>query len=126
MRHILLFHNDRTMRELLAMALEYEGYAVTTTATTDDTLMTLRSALHPLVVIMERRIVPPIRFEPFFEPVRDRPDLYGQHRYVVIHSGFLYGDDQTLMTALGVVALERPFNWQYLANVIAQAFASLS
>ncbi len=126
MRHILLFHNVRTMREFLAVRLEHEGYAVTMTTTADDALMTLRSALHPLVAILERRIIPPFPCEPFFERVRDHPDLYGQHRYIVIHrSGFPVEGEQALMTALGVLTLERPFSWGQLLNVIAQAVASL-
>lgn len=125
MRHVLVYHDSLAFQLLLATRLELTGYSVTVVETGDDALMTLRSSLHPIVaVVSQRHCSPPAEGE-FFEVVRSHPDLYGQHRFILIQMWPLTAEERQTMRDLGVVTLQMPFPVADLLSVIAHMFASL-
>ena len=125
MRHALVFAGDNGLRSLLATVLEEEGYAVTRVMTTDDALMTLRSALHPIVTLVQLDYLTEPSTMSFFERVHDDPDRYGQHRYMAISAWYHSQDELDLLAGLGVPLLPAPFTLEQLIQLVERAFASL-
>lgn len=125
MAHVLVFHDDPSIRAFLTDVLEMEGYSVTSVGTMEDALMVLRTSLHPLIAIVERDRSSRHPGGPFFEIVRDQPDLYGQHRYIALYTWHLSDTEKALMQSLNVPLLELPFSVDKLFVLIAAAVASL-
>lgn len=125
MRHVLVFHGDPSVRQLLAVAFDREGYAVTKVATIDDALMTLRAALHPIVTFLQLDPYPQPPPGSFFQRVSDQPELYGQHRFVAMHARTLSEDEQKLLADVGVSLVGRPISIERILEMVARTFASL-
>jgi hypothetical protein len=124
--HVLVFWDEPAILHLVTQVCTEEGYAVTTVRTVADALMVLRTSLHPIVALCERdhSSLPPDG--PFFQHIYDRPDLYGQHRYVAFHSWQLSPEEQALLDALGVPLVSVPFSLTMLLEQIEQAVVSLA
>lgn len=125
MRHTLVFAGDTGIRQMLTIVLEEEGYAVTRVLTADDALMTLRSALHPIVTLVQLDYLTEPSTMSFFERVHDDPDRYGQHRYIATSSWLHSQEELDLLAELGVPLLPAPFTLEQLMQLVAEAFASL-
>ena len=125
MRHALVYQDSSAFQLLLATRLELTGYVVTVVETGDDALMTLRSALHPVVALVSQRHHSPPAEGEFFRVVRGHPDLYSQHRFILIHMWPLTAEERQMMRDLGVFTLQMPFAGADLLSVVAHMFASL-
>lgn len=126
MAHVLVFDDDQAIAEMLTMFFEDEGHVVTKVHTADDALMVLRTSLHPLVAVVERDHSSRHPGGPFFEIVRDQPDLYSQHRYIALHAWQLSDDEKMLMQSLNVPLMGLPFSLDKLLALVAAAVASFS
>lgn len=125
-QHVLVFHDNPSVRDLLTTVHEEEGYLVTSVGTMDDALIILRASLHPLVAIVGNDLSSVHPLGSFFEIVRDHPNWYGQHRYVAFHSWDLSETDEALLCELGVTVLRQPFDTDDLLKLVAEAAASLT
>lgn len=125
MRHVLVFHDDPSVRQLLAVAFDGQGYTVTQVETMDDALMTLRAALHPVVTFLQLDRYPQPPPGSFFQRVSDHPELYGQHRFVAMHVRTLPEDEQQLLAGVGVSLVTTPISIARILELVADAFASL-
>jgi hypothetical protein len=119
MRDILVFHWDVSIAQMLYEIREMEGYNVTRTSTVEKTLEALRTAPHPLIVLAERDHSSLHPDGPFFEIIRDHPDLYGRHRYFAMHSWSLSEEEIALLDGLGVPRLKVPFPVDQLFVLLA-------
>ena len=119
MAHVLVFYDDPSIAMLLAVICEEEGHAVTVVHSVEDTLMVLRSSLHPMIALCERDHSSRDPAGPFFVIIRDHPDLYGQHRYIAFDSWNLSDDEQALLDEIGAPLISVPFSSQQLIYAIA-------
>jgi hypothetical protein len=123
---ILVFHWDVAIAQMLQEICTLEGYNVTRTSSVEDRLVeealeALRTAPHPLIVLAERDHSSLYPGGPFFEIIRDHPDLYGRHRYIAIHWWSLSEAEIALLDGLGVPRLQGPFTVDQLLDVLAAA-----
>lgn len=126
MAHILVFQDDPAIACIIAETCEEEGHLVTKASTVEDTLMILRTSLHPLIVIAERDHSSQHPDGPFFVTIRDHPEFYAQHRYIAIHYWKLTEEENTLMNELGVPLVRGPFDVDHLLALVDTAAASLA
>lgn len=124
-RHVLIFHSDPSIARMLATVCEVERFGVTTTHTVDDTLMMLRSSLHPLVAVADHDHCAVHPDPPFYGTIRDYPDTYGQHRHIAIHWWQLSDEDEALLDELGVSRLQGPFPIQDFVTLLEEAAGQL-
>jgi hypothetical protein len=118
MHDILIFHDDVYLAHMMCTACQEEGYKVTCTSTVQETLEALRTAPHSLIVLAERDHSSLHPDGPFFEIIRDHPDLYGRHRYIAMHWLSLSEEEIALLDGLGVPRLEGPFTVERLVDVL--------
>src|SRR5215469_11175182 len=117
MHDILVFHDDVAIRDMLYEACTLEGYSVTCTSMVEETLAALRTAPHRLIVLAERDHSSHHPGGPFFEIIRDHPDLYGRHHYIAIHWWQL-SEEEALLDGLGVPRLKVPLPARQLFEAI--------
>jgi CheY-like chemotaxis protein len=125
MKHILVLSAEPSIRSLLSEILELEGYSVTKVAGVDDALMILRSALHPILAVVQLDAYsqpPPLSF---FEQVRDQPDRYSPHHFMATSSWSYSEEDLEFLAALNAPLLQSPFTADELLTVVAEVAASL-
>jgi DNA-binding response OmpR family regulator len=118
MRDILVFHDDICVAKMLYEVCTLDGYTVTRTSMVEETLEALRTAPHRLIVLAERDHSSHHPGGPFFEIIRDHPDLYGRHHYIAIHWWQLSEEEVALLDGLGVPRLKGPFTMQQLFDEI--------
>src|SRR5215469_14088313 len=106
---------------MLSEVCTLEGYNVARTSTIEKTLEALRTAPHLLIVLAERDHSSLHPDAPFFELIRDHPDLYSQHRYFAMHSWSPSEEEIALLDGLAVPRLKVPFPMQQLFDALATA-----
>jgi CheY-like chemotaxis protein len=118
MAHVLVVDDDATIRELVAEALELEGYGAESAATGEGALGRVR-ALRPDLVLLDVAL-PTMDSPAFLEACRREPSC-ADVRIVLMTAAW---DVERLAKVLGVSgSLPKPFGLHELSRVVEHALA---
>ncbi|HKW21491.1 MAG TPA: response regulator [Ktedonobacterales bacterium] len=126
MAHVLVVDDDASIRDLVRMVLEDEGYAVAEAADGQAALDLLRVFAPPAVVIVDG-FMPRLSGLELLAIVAREPGLAWRHAYVLAtgSSEIAVPLGGTQATAMPVRLLAKPFDIQTLLEVVAAAAATL-
>jgi hypothetical protein len=129
MAHVLVAQDDPTMQALLRELLEEEGHAVTAVSNGWDMLITMRSCLHPLVVVYYERLLygssavhgrVQDNSEQVWQACARHVDDLRRHRFVETRSSASPAAPtvQPLYDQLGIVMIALPFELEpFLSSI---------
>ncbi len=114
-RPVLVVDDDATIREIVEMVLEAEGYPVSTASEGAEALRQLGSGPRPGMILLDLRM-PGMDGRAFREAQRARPEL--AQIPVVILSGD--SDAARVATQLGVQCVLKPIDLDGLLSIVAR------
>lgn len=126
MAYVLVVDDDASIRELVRMVLEDEGYAVAEAVDGQAALDLLRIFAPPAVVIVDG-LMPRLSGLELLAMIAREPALAQRHAYVLAtgSSEITVPVGGTQTTAMPVRLLAKPFDLQALLEVVAAAAATL-
>lgn len=120
---VLVADDDRSIREVLTLALEDEGYAVHAVADGVMLIDHLRAASERLVVLLDRAM-PRMGGIEVLAVVAREPALRTRHAFALLTaaSASLSAEDQAVVANSGAIVLAKPFDLErFLGEVAALA-----
>ena len=117
MARVLVVDDDRAIRELLQLALECEGYEVTSFRNGAEILTHLAAEPEPSVILMDI-MMPQLDGWEVCRRLAADPDLLRGHSIVLMSAGLVSGEFSA--PALVDAVLLKPFNLDELYNVVAE------
>jgi CheY-like chemotaxis protein len=127
MPQVLVVDDDASIRQVLRLTLEEEGYAVLEAADGLGALDMLRAAREPLVVLLDF-VMPRLTGEDVLAALAADPDLAALHACIFLsaNADMLSARCRRLVAALGVPVMRKPFDVDHLLRVVGEAAARLA
>lgn len=124
---VLVADDDPGIREVVALALEDEGYAVTTVADGETLLASLRSLSGRFVVLLDR-LMPKMGGLEVLAVVAEDSHLREHHAYALstAASASLTSEQRALLASVNAPVLPKPFDLEQLFTVVAELAARIA
>lgn len=127
MSHVLVIDNDDAIRETLRLALEDEGYAVSTTCCPADAMELLLTSADRMVVLFDAG-VPRVSDGQVSALASLEDPLLRRHAYICMTTSavLMHPDLHGALSTLAVPIIEKPFDADTLVAAVREAQEHLS
>ena len=115
MRRVLIVDDDRAIRELLACALEYEDYTITSLGDGSQVVATLETANEPCIVLMDL-MMPRMDGWAVCRALAARPELLARHPLVLMSAG---SPQESAIPREARAFIRKPFDLDALYRLLA-------
>lgn len=123
---VLVADDDQSIREVIALALEGEGYPVSAVTDGETLLASLRSSPQRLVVLIDR-LMPRMNGIDVLRVVTADETLRERHAYALstAASASLTREERALLASLNALVLPKPFDLDRLYSTVATLAARI-